>query len=180
MHLHWSAKTSFENSTRLLRDLEGVKNTTPKDSRDIFIYLKRCYASFAKRQRLHSCHYQNTGVKTHRISFLSCRESQSSSKQCLIVYLNFSLTVKPRTRIQMIFRISSLQKFLHREWGAIQNFWSPKQDRRGLRISDPLQKHERGFRIPDPPKITCRWGRIQKLWSPKSAQERTLNFLSPR
>ena len=32
MHLHWSAKTSSENYTRLLRDLKEVQNVTQKDS----------------------------------------------------------------------------------------------------------------------------------------------------
>ena len=36
INLHWWAKTSFKNSTRLLRDLEGVKNATKKDSSNIF------------------------------------------------------------------------------------------------------------------------------------------------
>ena len=46
----------------------------------------------------------------------------------------------------------------------IQNFRSPKQ-------------HRRGFRISDSPKNK---GRIQNFWSPKTTQERIQNFWSPK
>ena len=81
------------------------------------------------------------------------------SNVCLF---ELSLMFKSYIRVQMIFGISYLEKFPHREGRAIQNFWSPKQCRGGLRISDPQQKHRRGFRISDRPSIQERF-RISDL-----------------
>ena len=70
----------------------------------------------------------------------------------------------------------------------IQNFWSPKQHRRGFRISDPQttqeriqnfwppKQHRRGFRISDPPNNT---GEDSEFLIPQTTQERIQNFWSP-
>ena len=80
-------------------------------------------------------------------SFPVCKESKNSSEQCSILYLNCSVMFKPRIK-----RINDFWNFLSRDskflipeatQERIQNFWSPKQQRKEFRISDPQRIQRR-------------------------------------
>ena len=99
------------------------------------------------------CNHCNS-LKTHMKSFTVCKESKNSSKQCLgILDLKCSVMFKPCIKNQIIFGIYCVERSLHSKRKTIPNFWSPKQHRKGCRISD-TQRTQRGFRISNRPKNT--------------------------
>ena len=96
-------------------------------------------------------------------SFPVCKESKNSSEQCPILDLKYRIMFKPCIKNQIIFGISCLERSLYSKRKTIQNFWSPKQPRRGFRISDPQTTQ----------------GRIRNFWSPKK-RGRGFRFLIPQ